>query len=249
VAAAGAALAAATPAPAGAASPVLPNLRELIPPQLTVVRQRDRWSLGFSAIIVNAGPGTLRMVARRDGDEMVADQIVRMDDGSSAVRRGVARLHYERAGGHEHWHVARIVDYSIREVATGRVRRIVKRGFCLGDRRRIADPAVAPPPTAPGVYRTNCGRNRPALRSLVEGISPGYGDVYEAYLHGQALSLSGVHSGRYVLVQRVNPLGVLWETDVGDNASSLLFRLTRPRGGGRPRVRVLRSCFGAAGCG
>jgi Lysyl oxidase len=95
-------------------------------------------------------------------------------------------------------------------------------------------------------YTGRCGLGAAGRLRLVEGISVGYGDDYPANLEGQSLPLSGLAAGRYLLVHRVNVRRRLRETDYGNNASSLLFRL-RWRAG-IPRVRVLRGCPDSERC-
>ena len=61
------------------------------------------------------------------------------------------------------------------------------------------------------------------------------------------LPLRGLPGGRYVLVHRVNPGRRLRESDYSNNAASVLLRLSRPAG--ELRVRVIRRCPDAPGCG
>jgi hypothetical protein len=81
---------------------------------------------------------------------------------------------------------------------------------------------------------------------IQEGISVGYGDDYAATLEGQYLRLTGLGSGRYVLVHRVNADRRLRELRYGNNAASLLIQLRWRKH--QPWVRVLRSCPDSARC-
>ena len=86
----------------------------------------------------------------------------------------------------------------------------------------------------------------PQLLGVSEGISVGYGDNYAANLEGQYLRLSGLSSGRYVLVHRVNADRRLRETDYDNDAASLLLQLRWRMG--QPLVRILRRCPGTDRC-
>jgi glucose/arabinose dehydrogenase len=90
------------------------------------------------------------------------------------------------------------------------------------------------------VYTSRCGLGEPQLIGVKEGISVGYGDDYKANLEGQYLRLTGLPSGRYVLVHEVNADRRLHELDYSNNAASLLLELRWRHG--QPMVRILRQC-------
>jgi hypothetical protein len=76
-----------------------------------------------------------------------------------------------------------------------------------------------------------------------EGSSVGYTDKYPANFHGQNLDITNVPAGQYWLVHRANSDFHLRETHYGDDAASLLVRITWPGGhGSAPRVTPLRAC-------
>ena len=79
-----------------------------------------------------------------------------------------------------------------------------------------------------------------------QGISAGWGDQYHHATEGQELEITGAPPGVYYLVSTSNPDKAFLETDYGNNASSLLFRL-RWRAG-MPSVRVLRGCPDSERC-
>ena len=92
-----------------------------------------------------------------------------------------------------------------------------------------------------------CGRRRPGLLTVREGISPGYGDDYEPALEGQYLDVTSVPPGRYLLVHRANPDRSLEESAYDNNAASVLIQLRRTTGV-IPAVRVLARCPGSETC-
>jgi glucose/arabinose dehydrogenase len=81
---------------------------------------------------------------------------------------------------------------------------------------------------------------------MSEGISVGYGDVYNAWLEFQDLSLDGLPGGRYVLVHTVNADGRLREISRSNDSASVLIDLRWRHG--LPRVRQIRACPDSARC-
>lgn len=226
------------------ARPLLPDLVQKAPYRIGIVEREGRFLLAFAAATENVGEGPLVIAGRRPGTRpvMQARQVIRRSDGPSRVRPLGALLAYHSLNGHEHWHLVRFARYTLRPEGESRRLRVRKAGFCLGDRYRSE--LVAP---APRRWRHQCGRDRPALTAIREGISVGWGDAYAPGVHGQWLPLRGVRAGRYVVTHRANPRRFLRERDYANNASSVLVELLRPEGE-RPRVRVLASCPGAATC-
>ena len=229
----------------------LPDLDQELPWDLQVTSTGPSTArehrLGFASAVSNIGDGPLIISGRREltADTMTADQLIERSGAPMAVVEGVGRLRYVQSRDHEHWHLLDFERYELRLV--GGTRRVTDRktGFCLGDRYRTRRRALPGEPPAPR-YTSRCGLGATGRLHLVEGISVGYGDDYSANLEGQSLPLSGLAAGRYLLVHRVNVRRRLHETDYGNNASSLLFRL-RWRAG-MPRVRVLRGCPDSERC-
>jgi hypothetical protein len=233
-----------------AAAQRLPDLDQEAPWNLEVTHDEARggYRLGFSSAVRDVGTGPLIVSGRRRAGipTMTVDQLIEQEDAPVAVVEEVGRMRYVRSPDHEHWHLLGFERYDLRRAA-GRARLVTDRktGFCLGDRyraRRRALPAEPPEP----VYTGRCGLERTGLLRLTVGISVGYGDDYDPNLEGQSLRLTGLEAGRYRLVHRVNVGRRLRESSYANNVSSLLIGL-RWRGG-RPSVRVLRSCPRAARC-
>jgi glucose/arabinose dehydrogenase len=238
---------------AAAGTARLPDLDQVTPTDLVITRvhtaTRTEYVLGFASAVSNVGDGPLVVEGHRSGADtatMVADQLVEHDGGPQEVVPGVGELRYVVSPDHRHWHLLGFDRYELRRagrrVAAVRDR---KTGFCLGDRYRSGAGALSDAPPDP-VYTSRCGLQEPQLLGIREGISVGYGDDYKANLEGQYLPLTGLRSGRYVLVHRVNADRRLRELDYGNNAASLLLALRWRRG--QPMVRVLRTCPGTARC-
>jgi hypothetical protein len=222
---------------------LLPDLEQEAPSGLVVTRAGGHWRLGFRSAVRNVGAGPLIIDASRPTlgqSTMAADQVIERAGGPEDVERRRGRLRYVRAVDHQHWHLLSFDRYELRRPGSRRALvRDRKSGFCLGDRYRVTDQALAAQPPEPA-YTSRCGLQRPALLGIREGISVGYGDDYAANLEGQFLPLRGVRPGRYVLVHRVNADRRLVETSYDNNASSVLLRLRRRHG--VPRFTVLAVC-------
>jgi hypothetical protein len=254
---AAAAVVAVTGATAGAPERLLPDLDELAPGSVdvrTVVRAdgRRRVRLGFSSATSNGGAGPLVIDAtRRPGARaMRVRQLVRRRGARPLVHRNAGILRFEVASDHRHWHLEEFQRFELRRASDGKlVRRPRKAGFCLGD--RFPDRRFEQLPNRPRAPRWThrCGLDQRTARRMREGISVGYGDVYEPHLEGQAVDITGLPPGRYLLVHRANPRRRLLESDYANNAASLLLRIGAPQHGATPTVQTVATCPDSAHCG
>ncbi len=228
---------------------LLPDLEQVAPGKLegSEIRRAGarRFLLGFASAVDNVGLGSLEVIGERSSfsiPRMRVRQVVLRADGTRGSEEVAAVIRYVRSETHQHWH---LLDFERYELRTGDGRRLVapdrKTGFCLGDRYQARTGLENQPRSA--VITGECGRNEPQLLEVREGISVGYGDDYKPTLEGQNFDLTGLRAGRYLLVHRANPDRVLRESDYGNNAASLLFRLGWPRGTKQPpRIQVIRRC-------
>ncbi|MDA0159912.1 lysyl oxidase family protein [Solirubrobacter ginsenosidimutans] len=224
-------------------SPLLPDLEQEAPSQLVITRAGGEYRLGFRSAVRNVGAGPLIISGHRSErsiDEMVADQVITEAGAPNAVVNDVGSLRYVVSPDHRHWHLLAFQRYALTTVGGKVVVRDRKTGFCLGDRY-----AATSSPEGKR-YTSRCGLGQPARLGIEEGISPGYGDAYDANLEGQYLPLTGLPNGRYVLVHRVNGDGRLHELRADNDAASVLLSL-RWRDG-VPRVNVLAVCAFSARC-
>lgn len=228
---------------------VLPDIDQAPPAQLRVrtvtTPQGPSHRLGFTSRVLNEGRGPLIIRSTRTGDEVMrADQVVKVRGGGVRTRRGVGSVRYVRPGGHEHWHVMGLQRFELRTTAGRRLPRgVAKQGLCLGDR----EPSLADF-GSPGVYNGECGKKQPGLLKLTQGLSRGWTDPYFPNVEGQELDITGLRSGRYVLVHRADPFRRIAESDESNNAASVLVSIRRRRAGAAPRVKVLRKCRDRARC-
>ena len=210
-----------------------------------------RFRIGFASAVDNLGDGPLRVVARRaGGPTMVAHQVVERSDGSTVRVPRVGTLRYTRSATHQHWHLLRFDRYSLVALDGGRtLRRDRKTGFCLGDRYDSRPDERLPGDPGRPVLTGECGRGRPGLRSLSQGISVGYGDDYDPLLEGQYLDVTRLPAGRYELVHSANSDRRIRETDYGNNAASIVVAIRWPGGFSRPpSIDVVQRCGDGRRC-
>lgn len=234
---------------------LLPDARPVAPfaAQIVTVENRrgTRHLLAFPSITENVGDGPLIIHASRPDRRqrrMRASQVVERSDGSRRRYRRAGQLRFERSPDHSHWHYQGFMVYELRTVRDDRlVGPDVKTGFCLGDRQRISGRNIrgaAPDPR----FEVDCGRDKPRLLRVREGISVGWYDNYEAFLEGQYIDVTRVAAGRYTLVHRSNPRRLIREKAYANNASSALIALRRPAGARKPTVKILKRCENRPRC-
>src|SRR5437764_9301879 len=132
--------------------------------------------LVFTSSVENVGFGPLvvegRRPSRRDRT-MRADQLVRLRSGGVERFDGVGRLRYNVNPSHSHWHLQPFEQYELRTVDGRRIVRDHKSGFCLTNDYRSPLPTLGPPGTQ-RVDTTDCGKDKPGARHVLEGISVGW---------------------------------------------------------------------------
>ena len=221
-----------------------------MPSALSIVQVGDTYRLTFASAVDNVGRGPLLIEgerASRAEPAMSVRQLVRRSDGTARIRPVRAEIRYVRSETHAHWHLLDFERYELRAADGDTVQADLKTGFCLGDRYETERRTQLENEPARPVWTEECGGQRPALLTIREGISPGFGDDYVPELEGQYVDVTQVPAGRYVLVHRANPERVLEESDYGNNAASLLVQLRRTTGE-VPSVRVLARCPASERC-
>jgi hypothetical protein len=231
--------------------PLLPDLLQATPTTLTVSHVGSEWHLNFASVVFNYGKGPLIIQGSRpdtSNPQMVANQVVAMSDGSQTTVPNIGRLEFVHSETHNHWHYLKFDTYSLVPAAGGAPRQDRKTGFCLGDREPAPTGATGPPPGTPAdpFFTGGCGYDHPELLTMTEGISVGYGDDYLPRLEGQYVDMTGLPAGRYTLVHHVNADRALRESDMSNNAGSVLVELAWKKG--VPTVTQLAGCNLSARC-
>ena len=222
-------------APASVAKPVLPDLDQLAPTQLSIAPVPGspvRWFLAFDSRIANGppsgmgvGPMILRSSRTSTTAPMIANQVMVAADGTETIRPGVGTLQYAVSADHSHWHYLGLDRYELRKASNQkRVAPDNKTGFCMPDHVFTPD---------------HCGRSRPGALTIQEGLSPGYVDLYRANLEGQNIEVTGIKRGIYYLVHRVNADSSLCESNLSNNASATKIRLWPKGYGVAPYLSIL----------
>ena len=201
--------------------------------------------LVFTSSVENVGYGPLIVEGRRAtlrARTMRATQLVQLRGGGLRRLRAVGRLRYNVNPSHSHWHLQPFERYELRTLDGKQIVRDRKSGFCLTSDHESPLPTLGPAASRP-LKGSDCARNRPRAKQLLEGIAVGWGDIYIPAKEGQAVDLVGYTAGDYDLVHRVNVGRVLRETNYANDASSVRIRLTAPTTpGGLPGVAVLKTC-------
>jgi hypothetical protein len=206
--------------------------------------------LVFTSTVENVGYGPLIVEGRRASRRvptMRADQLIPLRVGGFQRVTRVGRLRYNVSPSHSHWHLLPFERYELRTLDGKQIVRDRKSGFCLTSDYRSPLPTLAPP--APQPLKSNCAKDKPRARRVLEGIAVGWGDIYIPAKEGQAIDISGVPPGDYDLVHRVNVDRLLRETDYSNDDSSVRIRLLlSPTPHGLPGVQVLATCETETSC-
>lgn len=220
-----------SPSPSPTPDLLLPNMSSL-PAEDVHIEVLDDGTrlLRFASVLSNTGPGPLMVVTDDSPNECrrgqrFASQIMFVDareDGRYS--RSKDKQHVRSPAGcmldhpsHDHWHFDASASYVL--TARGSWQPVVssdKVSFCLRDSRKLP---------GPGPAQEQYGDCDQASR---QGISPGWGDVYESDLDGQALELpDDLRNGRYCLTLTADPFNLWRETDDTDNSSVVGVRINR----------------------
>ena len=212
-----------------AGAPLRPNLRSLPAEDAHIESTTDGRQLRFASALANIGIGPLE-VRPDDGGRCPprqghAAQVIYEDHaGNGRFDRGEDGIIATFAAGcmldhptHRHWHFDAMARYALTKPGTSTpIASQEKVSFCLRDSREV--PGRLGPTRE---HYGDCGRNK------VQGISPGWADVYRAELPGQMLELPDeLADGQYCLHAAADPLDLLQETDEGDNAAVRSIRIT-----------------------
>lgn len=142
---------------------------------------------------------------------------------------------FEWHAEHSHFHFTEFAEYELRRVtaagepdysAAGLAGVSEKVSFCLMDSQQVE------PDASPAPFYTVCS---PAL----QGVSPGWTDIYDASIPGQQFDLSGLTDGRYALIVKMDYGNRLLETNDTDNTVVVTLDIT----GGVTQVAIVGKSY------
>ncbi len=206
-----------------AASRLLPDLQVLMPSGLYIADERATGGgrrLKFTTTIWNAGPGPLEVRGHEDPatGALRAVQVFHALEGEVLGGELVGLFEFEHR--HGHLHLAGFARYELWSLTPDDdllepVALNDKIGFCLMDNIVVDESLVD---EAWGPYPADCLGD-------VQGISPGFGDIYVAQLFEQDLVLGDLPDGRYALINIANPDGAIEELRVDNNSALTYVRI------------------------
>jgi hypothetical protein len=228
--------------PAVRARELLPDFAQRPPSGLEIQQSGSRWQLGFTSLVDNIGLGPSLLVGVRPtgATRMIGTQRVLLSNGKWRTYDDVTQFRYTNSPPHHHWHLMRFDSFELRTLDGRTLVRDRKSGFCLADHWGAA-PGYWPHRRPH--FLGDCEQYHPEATRVVMGTTPGFTDRYPAFFHGQNVDVTGVPTGTYVLLHRVNASLGLHELRYDNDAASVRIRLTWRSG--VPHVRVLRSCYAA----
>jgi hypothetical protein len=230
---------------------LLPDLDPAAPVGTKAVGATDgsgKVFLTFKVAIDNLGAGPLIVQGHRASTadpEMTADQVVQLATGSTITLPAIGRLIYDTQ--YTRWGFQPYQTYELRGSDGSLLGTGPEMNFCLEDNANANTSVVLPGEPASKVY-VGCGKRMPTRLSLDVGISVGWQNQHAAGKKGQMIDITSLPSGQYVLVQRVDPAGVLTESNEGNNVSSTRISITWVSGATLPTIRVLRRCADTESC-
>jgi len=211
-----------------AASLLCPNLRIGTPADLYVQAGGGRLLLRATSDVRSRGRGPMELHGRRNGPRsMRANQrIYRAGGGHVDVRTG-ANLRFTNVGyvfGGSYWKVHELARFELRRASPdgqlGRVVRVSpKLNYCLRD-LELTRPGRRSPDHR---HYPGCNQN-PHRQRVKLGTSVGWSDVYPASYDKQWIDVTGLR-GCFAFVMKVDPQGLLYESNEEDNTSQRLVRL------------------------
>jgi hypothetical protein len=176
--------------------------------------------LRFDNTIYNSGSGALEVVGQLEGntDETMVHQRLYIRTGATTERR-VGEFTYHP--GHFHWHMKNFALYEVLPVSafgepSAAVASNKKVGYCLMDLRLEGRLAGGSEP--PRAQYIGCDKE-------IQGISVGWGDIYEYFRPDQWVDVTDLADGLFALRSTVDPDNLLLEEDETNNTAIVFFSL------------------------
>ncbi len=229
-----AALLAMTALPASAATEKLPDLKMKAPSGFYIEQASNgERRLRFKTVMWNAGAGKFGVRMMRPDTStptMTVAQRVYRTDGTFRTVNVPDTYGFYAGDGHDHWHVFKLQEFTIRQVnADGTTDSVIqgrgaKTGFCFTDNTKVnltLPGAPSAPHYIPGVA---CGSE--SSLKVVEGISVGWGDTYGANLGYQWIKINGLADGKYRVQVIADPGNKFLESNNSNNTNSAYIKIS-----------------------
>lgn len=189
--------------------------------------------LRFDTWVRNLGTVPLELVSDDPVDPRSVLQCVSWTTHACRETREVGEFAWHEE--HSHFHYQDFADYQLRRLATdgrpdysdaGLLAVSEKVSFCLVDAGLLSLDDPQPP------FYLTC-------LQVVQGVSPGWADVYATGTPGQEFEIEGLPDGRYVLIVSMDRSNRVHEADDTDNVVEITVQL----GGGGTQVEIVGRRF------
>ena len=211
-----------------AAHLLCPNLRIGPPSGLYVEHGGGHTLLRATSDVRSRGRGPMELRGTRNGPRsMRVRQRIYRTGGGHLDLPSRASLHFTDVGyyfGGRYWKVHQLARFELWSVdghhrLLHRVRTGPKLNYCLRD-LELTRPGKRSPNHA---HYPGCNQD-PYRNGVTLGTSVGWSDIYPADYSKQWIKVGGLH-GCFAFVMRVDPNGLLYESNEEDNTSRRLVRL------------------------
>jgi len=175
--------------------------------------------LRFNGTITNAGTGPFELHGTRastsDPEMTVEQRIYQITGGYRSVATSATMFY--AGDGHDHWHVKDLEGAALTDAAGNMVGGgYAKIGYCPSD-NAIYDGTVMGTPKH--MAYKGCGNKQPDLLDVLDGISVGWGDWYNANVAFQWIDITGVPDGTYRIWLFADPNDNFRESNETNNST------------------------------
>ena len=202
--------------------------------QFTIVNTNGKKLLKFPGVTPNIGAGPLEINATRPSStstDWVGRQTVYLSDGTKKVLPSTGAQFYYAGDGHNHWHIKDFDAYELYNKNGTKLKEGEKHGYCFEDNTSYRGwPGSSAHPASPAnpVYNPDnvCGVGQPSTTSIKHGLSVGWGDTYPASLPDQAINITSIPDGTYVVKVTADWQNFWKETNENNNSASAQIKIT-----------------------